>query len=224
MGGYLSLLAAARRPDLARGVVLLDSPLIAGWRARVLQLAKATGVGESLSPGHISKRRKYQWPSADAAFQHFASKAAFARWAPRRAARLHRRRDRGRHQRPAPELSARDRNQHLQHPASPPGPGAAPASAAVPRGVHRWPAVARTSACGPAPHAPPRARPRGHAGGHTSVPPGEAKPKPRPRWRASLRASTNRPWWRQQRPSGPDSTPIIALYHHSICQSRCCTQ
>jgi pimeloyl-ACP methyl ester carboxylesterase len=82
MGGYLSLLAAARRPDLACGVVLLDSPLIAGWRARVLQLAKATGVGESLSPGHISKRRRHQWPSADAAFQHFASKAAFARWAP----------------------------------------------------------------------------------------------------------------------------------------------
>jgi pimeloyl-ACP methyl ester carboxylesterase len=82
LGGYLSLLAAARRPDLARGVVLLDSPLIAGWRARVLQLAKATGMGERLSPGHVSRRRRQHWPSADAAFEHFAAKPAFARWAP----------------------------------------------------------------------------------------------------------------------------------------------
>ncbi|MFM7703362.1 MAG: alpha/beta hydrolase, partial [Rubrivivax sp.] len=33
LGGYLSLLAACRRPDLAQGVVLLDSPVVAGWRA-----------------------------------------------------------------------------------------------------------------------------------------------------------------------------------------------
>ncbi len=82
MGGYLSLLAAARRPDLALGVVLLDSPLIAGWRAKVLQLAKSTGMGERLSPGHVSKRRRQHWPSADAAFDHFAAKPTFARWAP----------------------------------------------------------------------------------------------------------------------------------------------
>ena len=82
MGGYLSLMAAARRPELARGVVLLDSPLVAGWRARVLQLAKATGVGERLSPGHVSKRRRQHWPSAQTAFEHFAAKPAFARWAP----------------------------------------------------------------------------------------------------------------------------------------------
>lgn len=82
MGGYLSLLAAARRPELACGVVLLDSPVITGWRAKVLQLAKATGVGERLSPGHVSRRRRQQWPSAEAAFDHFAAKPMFARWAP----------------------------------------------------------------------------------------------------------------------------------------------
>jgi len=82
LGGYLSLLAAARRPDLARGVVQLDSPLIAGWRARVLQIAKATGVGERLSPAHLSRRRRQHWRSPEAAYAHFASKPAFARWAP----------------------------------------------------------------------------------------------------------------------------------------------
>ena len=82
MGGYLSLLAASRRPDLARTVVLLDSPVVSGWKARALQISKATGLGERFSPAHVSRRRRQHWPSAQAAFDHFAAKAAFARWAP----------------------------------------------------------------------------------------------------------------------------------------------
>jgi pimeloyl-ACP methyl ester carboxylesterase len=82
LGGYLSLMAASRRPDLAQGLVMLDSPLIAGWRARALQFAKATGLDERFSPAHVSKRRRQQWEGADAALTHFAAKPAFARWAP----------------------------------------------------------------------------------------------------------------------------------------------
>lgn len=82
LGGFVSLLAAARRPDLALGVVLLDSPVLSGWKARAVQFAKATGMGERFSPGNVSKRRRQHWPSADAAYEHFASKPAFARWAP----------------------------------------------------------------------------------------------------------------------------------------------
>jgi pimeloyl-ACP methyl ester carboxylesterase len=82
LGGYLSLMAASRRPDLASGLVMLDSPLLSGWKARAVQLAKAAGIGERFSPGHVSKRRRQQWDSADAAFEHFAAKPAFARWAP----------------------------------------------------------------------------------------------------------------------------------------------
>jgi pimeloyl-ACP methyl ester carboxylesterase len=33
LGGMLSLMAAKQRPDLARCVVMLDSPVVAGWRA-----------------------------------------------------------------------------------------------------------------------------------------------------------------------------------------------
>ena len=74
--------AAARRPDLARGLVLLDAPLLSGWKARAVQIAKAAGIGERFSPAHVSKRRRQHWPSAQAAFEHFAAKPAFARWAP----------------------------------------------------------------------------------------------------------------------------------------------
>ncbi|HEX7435900.1 MAG TPA: alpha/beta hydrolase [Caldimonas sp.] len=82
LGGYVTLLAASRRPDLAQGIVLLDSPILSGWKARALQFAKAAGVGERLSPAHVSKRRRQHWASAQAAHDHFASKPAFARWAP----------------------------------------------------------------------------------------------------------------------------------------------
>ena len=82
LGGYLSLMAASRRPDLAAGLVMLDSPVLSGWKARAVQVAKAAGIGERFSPGHVSKRRRQQWDSADAAFEHFAAKPAFARWAP----------------------------------------------------------------------------------------------------------------------------------------------
>lgn len=82
LGGFLSLLAACRRPDLARSVVLLDSPVIAGWRAHSVQVVKATGLIKRVSPGKISRRRRQHWPSRDAALQHFAAKSVFARWAP----------------------------------------------------------------------------------------------------------------------------------------------
>ena len=47
-----------------------------------MQIAKATGLGERFSPGAISKRRRQLWPSAQAAYEHFAAKPLFARWAP----------------------------------------------------------------------------------------------------------------------------------------------
>jgi pimeloyl-ACP methyl ester carboxylesterase len=48
----------------------------------VVRLAKATGIGERYSPARVSRRRRESWPSAEAAYEHFAAKPAFARWAP----------------------------------------------------------------------------------------------------------------------------------------------
>lgn len=82
LGGFLSVLAASHRPDLARGLVLLDSPILPPLLGRAVQLAQATGLGRRYSPGAVSRRRRQLWPDAEAAYQHFASKPAFARWAP----------------------------------------------------------------------------------------------------------------------------------------------
>ena len=82
LGGYLSLMAASRRPDLAKGLVMLDSPVLSGWKARAVQIAKVLGATERFGPGQVSRRRRQQWDDHDAAFAHFAAKPAFARWAP----------------------------------------------------------------------------------------------------------------------------------------------
>ena len=83
LGGMLSLLVACRRPDLARGLVLLDAPAITGWRAHSLQVFKATGLMPRVSPGKVSRLRRHEWPSREAVMAHFAAKTAFARWDPR---------------------------------------------------------------------------------------------------------------------------------------------
>ncbi len=80
LGGFLSAMVAAQHPELARGVLLLDSPLIGGWRAHALALAKHTGLAPSVTPGRISRRRRHQWPSTEAALAHFQQKKSFARW------------------------------------------------------------------------------------------------------------------------------------------------
>jgi pimeloyl-ACP methyl ester carboxylesterase len=82
MGGFLSLLAAAKRPGLARAVLMLDSPIIGGLLTPTIRFAKFTGWGARFSPASVSVRRRQHWPTRAAAHKHFAEKASFARWDP----------------------------------------------------------------------------------------------------------------------------------------------
>ena len=79
-GGILSLLAASRKPALASAVVLIDSPVVAGWRAHGFRMLKATGLIHRGGPGRISARRRTTWPSAAALREHFERKHVFALW------------------------------------------------------------------------------------------------------------------------------------------------
>jgi pimeloyl-ACP methyl ester carboxylesterase len=80
LGGILSTMCAARHPDLVRGVVLLDSPVIGGWKATALEAAKVSGLVGNISPGKVSQRRTQVWASEQAAYDSFKSKRAFALW------------------------------------------------------------------------------------------------------------------------------------------------
>lgn len=82
LGGYLSIMAAARHPELARGVLLLDSPLVGGWKAGAVGVAKQVQAIGALTPGRISRARRDTWPSRAAALEHFQRKKVFSRWMP----------------------------------------------------------------------------------------------------------------------------------------------
>jgi pimeloyl-ACP methyl ester carboxylesterase len=82
LGGMLSLMAAARRPELARCVIMLDSPVVAGWRAFAWRLIKRLGAEDRYSPSRYSVRRRTVWADEAEALRHFASKELFAAWAP----------------------------------------------------------------------------------------------------------------------------------------------
>lgn len=82
LGGMLSLMVAHARPDLVRCVVMLDAPVVAGWRALFWRLIKMSGNANRVPPAKFSIRRRNVWPDAKAAYQHFVSKDLFAAWAP----------------------------------------------------------------------------------------------------------------------------------------------
>lgn len=82
LGGYLSVMAAARQPELAQGVVLLDSPLVGGWKAGAVGVAKQVQVIGALTPGRVSRTRRDIWKTREDALEHFRRKKAFARWDP----------------------------------------------------------------------------------------------------------------------------------------------
>lgn len=84
LGGFLSLMCAAMHPQLGghpvRGVVMMDSPVLGGWKAAALSVAKKARLVGSISPGAVSRKRKQAWASLAEAQAHFASKKLFASW------------------------------------------------------------------------------------------------------------------------------------------------
>ena len=82
MGGYLSLLAAGQRPGRVRGIVLLDSPIVYGWKSGLVSVVKAAGQMRRVSPAAVAEKRRDRWPDLAEVRRHFSSKPMFARWHP----------------------------------------------------------------------------------------------------------------------------------------------
>lgn len=82
LGGFLSFMASLQRPDLFRGVVMLDSPIFGRPVSLALWLGKRFGFIEKMTPGQGSLRRRRHWPSLEAAAAHFRAKPMFAKFDP----------------------------------------------------------------------------------------------------------------------------------------------
>jgi pimeloyl-ACP methyl ester carboxylesterase len=77
LGGYLAYLAALRRPELFRGIILLDAPILGAFRGSALQLVKRIGLIDRVTPAGTTKSRRREWSSLATALEHFRRKLLF---------------------------------------------------------------------------------------------------------------------------------------------------
>ncbi len=82
LGGFLTAMAAAQRPDLFDAVILLDAPILAPFQGSAIQLIKRIGLIDRIVPGAARKRRRSEWPDRAAALAHFRRRKLFRNFAP----------------------------------------------------------------------------------------------------------------------------------------------
>ena len=81
LGGYLTHLAAARRPELFRAIVLLDAPILGPVRGFMLRATKRLGMVDRVTPAGASRDRRSRWDSAGEARAHFRTRRLFRHFA-----------------------------------------------------------------------------------------------------------------------------------------------
>jgi pimeloyl-ACP methyl ester carboxylesterase len=77
LGAYLNFIAAAQRPELFRGIVMLDAPVIGALRGRALGAVKRLGIVDRVTPAGMTRERRREWASREEARAHFRSRRLF---------------------------------------------------------------------------------------------------------------------------------------------------
>ncbi len=82
LGGALTLMAALERPDLFKGVIMLDVPTFNYAESWLVNIAKATGFIDHITPAKKSKNRRTNWPDKVFAYEYFSKRRMFAKFHP----------------------------------------------------------------------------------------------------------------------------------------------
>jgi pimeloyl-ACP methyl ester carboxylesterase len=77
LGGYLNFLAAVRRPELFRAIVLLDAPIIGPFRGGMLGATKRLGIVDRVTPAGATRDRRSTWQTREEARAHFRTRPLF---------------------------------------------------------------------------------------------------------------------------------------------------
>jgi pimeloyl-ACP methyl ester carboxylesterase len=80
LGGVLHYHAALRHPELYRGVVMLDSPVLTRFDQWVIRTAKRFGFIDRITPAGRTLGRREVFSSIEAARDYFAGKSLFRRF------------------------------------------------------------------------------------------------------------------------------------------------
>ena len=60
LGGYLSLMLASQHPQWSQGVVVMDSPILQGWRSAAVGLAKRFHLIDRVMPTRVAAQRTHE--------------------------------------------------------------------------------------------------------------------------------------------------------------------
>lgn len=82
LGGVLHYHAALRRPELYRGVVMLDSPLLTGVDRLLIRIAKRFGFIDRITPAGRTVGRRETFTDLSEARAYFAGKTLFRHFDP----------------------------------------------------------------------------------------------------------------------------------------------
>ena len=82
LGGALHYQAAARHPELYRGLIMLDSPVLSTAERWVVKLAKQCGFIDHLTPARRTAGRRERFENRLQARDYFAGKHLFSRFDP----------------------------------------------------------------------------------------------------------------------------------------------
>lgn len=82
LGGVLTFIAAIKRPEIFRKVVLLDSLITSRTRSFLLFLAKKLNVLDAFTPARRVKTRRVEWGNFEEALAYFHSKTLFKEFDP----------------------------------------------------------------------------------------------------------------------------------------------
>ncbi|XOV77697.1 MAG: alpha/beta fold hydrolase [Aestuariibacter sp.] len=76
-GGVISFMACCQAPELFKGLIMLDPPIVAGMVSRLFRVLKKTPLIDSVVPSGKSKYRKSEWQPDEDLHAYFKPKALF---------------------------------------------------------------------------------------------------------------------------------------------------
>lgn len=81
-GAVITYIAACQKPNLFKGIVLLEPPIVTGPVRLFVKLAKGTPLIDRITPAGLAKGRCHQWEKDSDLVSYFQQKALFARMDP----------------------------------------------------------------------------------------------------------------------------------------------
>lgn len=81
-GGVVSYMAACVRPELFKGLIMLDPPVVTGLSRFVIRMSKLTGLIDKLTPAGKTINRCRQWEKSANLVEYFQARALFSNMDP----------------------------------------------------------------------------------------------------------------------------------------------